>query len=170
MTNINLAPKNVSEEQHSSLRDWGIFLLVVFLLALIYFGLAYYNRWANQKLSSLEQEYQKNYESLLSKGESVFDFQNRLEVAKKVAAEKNYALESLGELEKAILPEIYVETFVLDKEKGTLNLTLVTTNYRLIANQVASLKQSGYFTEVFLSQSKNREGGKIEATLDLKLK
>lgn len=170
MVNINLTTKQEDAGAGSAVREWGVFIAVVILTALIYAGVFSYNRWLNQDLAVKNDEYKTKYDSLMEKGKSVFDFQNRLEVAKPLVVEKNYALESLGQIEKAIVPEVYVESFDFDSEKGQISLTCVTQNYRLMANQIASLKKMDYFSEIAIDNTVTRDDGMIEFTLGLTIK
>lgn len=170
MVNINLTTKQEDAEAGSLGREWGLFILAVVLAAIIYAGVFSYNRWLNQDLAVKNEEYKTKYNSLMEKGKSVFDFQNRLEAAKPLVVEKNYALESLGQIEKSIVPEVYVESFDFNSEKGQISLTCVTQNYRLMANQMASLKKMNYFSEVAIDNTVTRDDGKIEFTLGLTIK
>jgi type II secretory pathway component PulL len=170
MININLTTKEENIETSSLGKEWGVFLVAIIAAALIYLGVFGYNRWLNQDLGEKNKEYETKHNSLLEKGKSVFDFQNRLETAKPLVAKKNYALESLGQIEKAIIPEVYVESFNFDSEKGQIDLTCVAQRYRLVANQIASLKKIDYFSEVATDKTSTRDNGKIEFLLKLKIK
>ncbi|MBU2028286.1 hypothetical protein KJ761_00125 [Patescibacteria group bacterium] len=170
MASINLTTKEENTEAGSLIREWGVFLLVAIGLALIYAGVFSYDRWLSQDLEGKNNEYETKYNAFLEKGKSVFDFQNRLEVAEPLVEKKNYALEILGQVEKAIIPEVYAESFSFDNGKGQINLTCVARHYGLVANQIASLKKMNYFSEVTMDETSTRDDGKIEFSLALTIK
>lgn len=170
MTNINLTTREENSEAGSELREWGVFLLVIVVAGLIYLGFFGYNYWLKQDLLEKNKEYETKYSTLLEKEKSVFDFQNRLEIAKSLVAEKNYALEALGKIESAIIPEVYLESFNFVAEKGQINLNFVVKNYHLVANQIASLKKLDYFSEIEVNETKNRDDGEIDLPLILNIK
>jgi hypothetical protein len=85
-------------------------------------------------------------------------------------AEKNYALEALGKIGSAIIPEVYLESFNFVAEKGQINLNFVVKNYHLVANQIASLKKLDYFSEIEVNETKNRDDGEIDLPLILNIK
>lgn len=170
MANINLTTKEENIAAGSLGREWGVFLLVVVALVLVYAGIFSYNRWLVQDVERKNSEYETKYNALLEKGKSVFDFQNRLEIAKPLIEEKNYALESLGQIEKAIIPDVYAEALIFDQEKGQINLTCVAQHYGLVANQIASLKKMSYFSEIAVNKTNTRDDGKIEFILELTIK
>lgn len=170
MANINLSTKKEDAEISSSLREWGGFLIVVIFLALVYAGIFSYNRWLSRDLEEKDNEYSNKYNAFLENGKSVFDFQNRLEAAEPLLEKENYALKVLSQIEKAIIPEVYVESFSFDKEKSRANLICVARHYGLVANQIASLKKMDYFSEVTANNTSTRDDGKIQFLLELTIK
>lgn len=170
MTSINLVTREKEKPSGSLAREWTACIIVIILLLLIYIGLAAYNRFLIEKTDSLNGEYESQYNSLMESGKNVFDFQNRLEIAGPLVLEKNYALASLDQIEKMIIPGVYAEAFTWDAEKGKINLECVTGEYRLVANQLASLKKSNHFSEVIINETKNREDGKINFLVELVIK
>ncbi len=134
MTDINLIAKEEDVKTSSLGKTWGGFILVILSLGIIYAGVFSYNRWLIQDLEKKNTEYETNYNALLEKGKSVFDFQNRLEIVKPLVEEKNYTLEGLKQIEKAIIPEVYVESFNFDSQKGQIDLACIAGHYGLVAN------------------------------------
>jgi Tfp pilus assembly protein PilN len=63
-----------------------------------------------------------------------------------------------------------LESFDFSAGKGQINLNFVAKQYRLVANQIASLKKLDYFSEVELSETKTRDDGKIDFPLKLTIK
>lgn len=171
MTNLNLAINNEGEKPTSSLaREWTACIVVIVLLLLTYAGLAFYNRSLTKNIADLNEEYGSQYNSLMESGKNVFDFQNRLEVAKPLVLEKNHALESLNQIGKMIIPGVYAESFTWDAKEKKISLECVSGEYRLVANQLASLKKSDYFSKVAVNDTKTREDGKISFLVELVIK
>jgi len=170
MDDINLVTKEEEKSAGSSAREWIACIVIIILSLLVYVGAVAYDRFLIKDVGRLNREYESQYNSLLESGKNVFDFQNRLETAKPLVLEKNYALGSLDQIEKMIIPGIYVESFTWSSEKGIVNLECVSSEYRLVANQLASFKKSDYFSEVIINETKSREDGKISFFLKLAIK
>jgi Tfp pilus assembly protein PilN len=170
MTSINLVTRDAEKPSSSLAREWLVCGVVIILLVLLYAGLLAYNQFLTQKAVGSVEEYGSQYSRLLESGKNVFDFQNRLEIARPLVSQENYAIESLSQIEKMIIPGVYVESFSWDSEKGKIELECVTGEYRLVANQLASLKKSDYFSEVVVNETKSREDGKISFFLELVIK
>lgn len=170
MTNINLTSKEENVELESKGKDWGVFSWVILAIALIYVGIFGYNYWLNQSLEEKNKEYEARLNAFFEKGKSVFDFRNRLKIAKSLMVKKNDTLEILKQIEGTIIPEVYLESFDFKAEKGQVDLNFVTNQYRLVANQIASLKKSDYFSEIEISKTTTRIDGKIEFPLKLTIK
>lgn len=170
MTNINLTSIEENVELESTGKEWGGFLLAIIAVVIIYLGVFGYSYWLRQDLDKKNQEYNVNFNTLSEKGKSVFDFRNRLEAAKPLVAENNDALEVLGQIEKAVIPEVYLEEFDFKAAKGQIDLNFITSRYGLVANQIASLKKLDYFSEIEISKTTIREDGKISFPLKLTIK
>ena len=170
MTGINLVTREEKKPPGSAAREWISCIVAIILLLLIYIGLIAYNRFLIKNADNLTNEYESQYSYLLENGKNVFDFQNRLEAAKPLVKKKNYALEGLVQIGKAIIPEVYAESFNFDAEKGQIDLTCVARHYGLVANQVSSLKKMDYFSEVAINETNTRDDGQIEFILKLTIK
>jgi len=170
MTNINLTTREENIEADSMVKEWSVFLLVIVIVGIIYLGFSSYSRWLSRNLEEKNTAYKTKYNALLEKGKSVFDFQNRLNVAKTLVVKKNYVLEIMGQIEKAIIPEVYLESFDFLAEEGQINLTFVAKQYRLVANQIASLRKLDYFSDIEVSETRTLDDGKVSFPLKLKIK
>jgi hypothetical protein len=169
MTNINLASKETEKAPSSLEREWTICVVVIIFLLLTYIGLIAYNSFLAKKTDALNREYESRNSALMESGKNVFDFQNRLTAAGPLVLGKNYALESLDQIGKIIIPGVYVESFTWDSDEGKFSLECIAVDYRLVANQVASFKKSDYFSEVVVNKTSNREDGKIKFFIELSL-
>ena len=170
MTNINLAIREEEKPSGSLAKEWTACIVVIVLLLLTYAGLVAYNRFLTKNTTNLAGEYGSLYNSLMESGKNVFDFQNRLGIAKPLVLEKNYVLESLDEIGKTIIPGVYAESFIWDSQKGKISLECISSEYRLVANQLASFKKSDYFSEVVVNGTSSREDGKINFLVELTIK
>src|SRR5665647_1862001 len=122
MTSINLVSKAEEKPSSSLAKEWTACAVAIVLLFLIYFGLIAYNRFLVKNEDNLTSDYNSQYNYLMENGKNVFDFQNRLKVASPLVLEKNYAIESLDQIEKMIIPGVYAESFEWDAEKANVNL------------------------------------------------
>lgn len=170
MSGVNLVTREEEKPSKSIAREWLSCLFVVIILLVIYFSSVAYNRSLVNSIENQNKEYASQYDYLMENGKNVFDFQNRLEAAKPLVEGKSYALESLKQIEKAIVPEVYAESFNFDAEKGQVGLTCVAQHYGLVAEQIASLKKMDYFSEVVVNETNTREDGKISFLLELTIK
>jgi hypothetical protein len=174
MVNINLTagpPHEEIEEKTNSQKELLVLLAIVLILFLAYGGLYYYNKGLkNESLRASEERETKTSAFLASEEtKNFFDFQNRLNIANGLFVKKNKNLGILDELEKIIIPGIYISTYDYDDEAKTLKLELVCDEYNNVAKQVLSLKKSNYFSEIILSESRIDEKGDIRMPIELRL-
>lgn len=174
MVNINLTagpPHEEIEEKTNSQKELLALLVIVLILFLAYGGLYYYNDNLKKESLKASEERETKINTFLDSAETknFFDFQNRLNIANELFVKKDKTQEILGELEKIIIPGIYINSYDYDSEKKTLKLELVCDGYNNVAKQVLSLKKSSYFSEITLSKSNINGNGEIEMPVELKL-
>lgn len=178
MANINLY-QSIQQEQSVSqkkgLMDKG-FLLVILLLVVssaIWGGLKAYNIYLNKKISNLDNEIaQETGRIEAAKINRVADFQERLDTIKTSIAAKENPSEFLSNLEKATIQGVTLDScefnYANKDKKDVMTLTAFTDSYTLLAEQVLSLKNSGYFKEVELGQISRGQDGKIKFIIEAK--
>jgi Tfp pilus assembly protein PilN len=172
MVNINLTTREtqVRDEMPYKSGIWAVVAAFI-LLIIVYGGIYFYKASLIQKTAAATTEYASEKQKLMSESnKEVMDFQNRLLIAKGLLAEKNTAGESLGELEKRVVAGAYLTSCELNRQKKSLSLKGLADNFGVVAKQVLNLKQSDYFSEVTVGDSALSGGGKVEFSIDLKIK
>lgn len=175
MANINLyqsiqEEKNISQKK--GLMDRGL-LVVIFILVLtfaIWGGLKFYNLFLNKKLVSLNDEITAESGKVeADKMDRVADFQERMDLIKRNIPQKEDPAEFLGNLEKAVISGVVLDSceFKYDESIGnTLTLTAVTDSFKSLAEQILSLKKITYFKSVAMGSVMRDQDGKIRFVID----
>jgi hypothetical protein len=173
MININLKTDGNSNKEKV---DWGKALpLAAALLVVIgaaYLVVTFYTKKYEDGTKAAQNDYDQKLDNL-KKGNAkdVFDFQNRLSESKKMLDGNLNPNNTLGEIEKVIIPSAYLTAYQFDAEKNSLDLTYSVSNYNDVAKQIASFKKTDYFSEVSLGDMKlSGQDGKISVSVNLKIK
>jgi Tfp pilus assembly protein PilN len=171
MTNINLY-QSIQEEKNTSqkrgLMDRGlsvVILILVFTFA-VWGGLKLYNLFLNKKLVNLNDQIAvESGKEEAGKMNRVADFQERMDIIKQNLPQKKDPAEFLGNLEKAAISGVIVDSCEFkygDKDKGdTLALTAITDSFKSLAEQILSLKKVAYFKNVEMGNVTRDPDGKI---------
>jgi Tfp pilus assembly protein PilN len=176
MANINLY-QPIEEEKATSqkkgLMDKGI-SVVIFILILtfsIWGGLKLYNLFLNKKLVNLnDQIITESGKMEAGKMNRLADFQERMDVIKQNIPQKKDPAEFLGNLEKAIVAGVILDSceFKYDeKDKGdNLVLTAFADSFKSLAEQIASLKKITYFKNVEMGAVSREDDDKIKFVIN----
>lgn len=173
MIDLNL---KTQEEIDKGKIKWGktlpFALLVLILIILIYMGLSIYTIKINEKTNLTRDIYNQKLEDIKSgNAKNVFDFQNRLNESKKIVEGNINPSDSLKEIEKVMIPGVYLFSFQFDAENRKISLESVAFNYNDVSKQILSFKKSAYFSDVSAGETNvSPEGGKINFKVDLKIK
>lgn len=172
MANINLVNEEATKKINLPFKGGLLAIGGAFLtLAGIYVGMLLYGKSLQSEVDSAKQNYaSKKAQFDEINAADLVDFKNRIDYAKGLLTTEDLAVESLGDLSKRIIPNVFVESYDLDAGANTVKLTCVADSFRAVALQVLSLKKSEYFSGVFLGDNRLNENGKAKFTVSLKLK
>jgi hypothetical protein len=177
MTDINLATSNTniqpkSFDKNLSVNIGTVIAIILFLLAIAAYGFLYfYNKNLKSKITIAEEGYTNEIKKLTSDSNlNVFDFQNRIGLAKKTITDSNTSLGVLGKVEQDILPDVYLNSFSYDNTNKALDFSCVINGFNTYAKQIASFKNDDYFSEVNSGGATLNKDGKWETTIKLKIK
>jgi len=156
MPNINLVTEEYSRKKNGSLGTGLIFAIVVLVLLVATYGaLIFLNRNLTSKIKITQDEYKSEYDNFLAgKGNEIFDFKNRSDVARKMLAEDQSMAGILVQIEASILPSVHLEALKYDKTGRKVTLSCIGDNFETLAKQVLSFKQNNYFSAVIPGQGK----------------
>ncbi|MFA4817972.1 MAG: PilN domain-containing protein [Parcubacteria group bacterium] len=168
MTNINLATSSLPQKQGPPYKK-GIISIAVILIILAggYLWLTRENNKTAAAIGEANNNYQAEYQKLTTSNREIVDFQNRVLLVKDLLAEKNAALDSFPELEKNVLPGAYLTSY--DFKGNNLSLNITTDNFNVLARQVASFKNSGFFSAVSVGKSSLDDKNKVVSDIVLKI-
>jgi Tfp pilus assembly protein PilN len=172
MPNINLTTESVAKEKGFSAGMGMISLLVAVLIFAGVYGYLYYTKSSLAKVITLTQtEYNSEYAKFLSEsGSEVIDFKNRSDIAKKLIKEDKSMSEVLTNIEKSILPAVYLDSFSYNETNKTITLECIGDSFETVSKQIASLKGNEYFSAVVFGESSLndavKDSNKVRFALD----
>ncbi len=166
MVNINLTTADAASNKKVDLtKDIPLLIVVLILAVIVYAGLMIYGRTLSDKIQGMNVELSSRTNQLENSSKDVMNFQNRLVSANGLLAQKDEAKATLGELEKDIIPGVYVESYQYSSQSG-LDLTCVADNFDDMAKQILSFKNSANYAATVGKSDMNN--GKIEFDINLK--
>lgn len=168
MTNINLATSSLPQKQGLPYKT-GIISIVTALVVLIggYFWLTMEKNKIASEIGTVNSGYMAEYQKLTTSNKEIVDFQNRITLAKGLLDKKNVAVTSFPELEKDILPGVYLTSYALDG--SNLTLAIVANDFDVLARQIASFKKSGYFSAVSVGKATLDSNNKVVSEIILSI-
>lgn len=174
MPNINLATEDISRKNSSPMGKGLFFSIILLVLVIVlYGGLLITNKILSSKISEAENEYNIEYDKFLSgDGNEIIDFESRSQEAEKIITEGKSAADILSQVEKTMIPSVYVNSFKYDKNKNTISLICVADSFQTMSKQILSFKQDKYFSVVIPKQGSldPKENNKIIFNIDLQVK
>jgi len=172
MTNIDLyqsiqEEKNTAQKKGLMERGLAIVIFVLVFSFAVWGGLKFYNSFLNKKLVGINSQITTESVKVdASKMDKVADFQERMDIIKQNIPQKKDPVEFLGNMEKAIIPGIIIDSCEFkygDKDKGdTLTFTAITDSFKSLAEQILSLKKVAYFKNVEMGSVTREQDGKIK--------
>jgi hypothetical protein len=174
MANINLSTEEAQEKVDLNVGGSGLAILIIALLLILaaYGAELLYGQKLARDTEAIREEMDAKYKNI-SKGNpiTVVDFQNRLNSAKTAVNEGRDIRENLLEIEKSIIPGVYLESYDFEKEGGVLVLDCIGDNYNLVAKQILNFKKSTYFAGASGGETSfEAESGKVGFKVNLTLK
>ena len=169
MTNINLFE---SAQGKNSLRRDGTGIgkeltlpIVVLAIVLVIFGLSkLYLMYLNNGISKVEEEKQTEAAAISGKNvDRVADFDGRMTTALTESSSGGNYGEYLTELENLMVAGARVDSLTYSKEG--VELVMVADNFKTVARQAMSFKNSKYFKDLKMGKTSRDESGNIEFDL-----
>ena len=174
MPNINLATEDITKKNPNAMGTGLIVSIVILILVFVLYGaLLITNRVLSSKIEGVKGEYDIEYNKFLAgNGNEIIDFKNRSDAAEKIIAENKSMADVLSQVEKSMLPAVYLTSFKYDKSKQTISLNCIGDSFQTVAKQILSFKQNNYFSGVIPGRSSisGKENNKISFSIDLIIK
>jgi type IV pilus assembly protein PilN len=166
---INLLPVKTSRRQEAVrneliLAGVGVVVLLLFLAVAQVAVTARVNtiRQENVKLGEEIRRTQEIVKEVERQEKLQADLQKKLEVIKRLKANKSGPVHMMEELAKACPEKLQLEG--LDEKKGRIELTGTAVSNEIISQFLSNLEQSDYFEEVYLNaiDQVEKEGVKLK--------
>lgn len=173
MVNINLTTSGSQLERKGFPYKKGLIVMILVLLLLggAHLGIILLKNYTIAQTSIVNDQYKSEYDKLISESnKSVVDFQSRMAAAKKLVNQDNTALDALLQVEKSILPGVYISSYEYDDNKKILTLENFADDFNLVAKQILSFKQLDYFLQVAPEKTGIDTNGKVKFQIELKVK
>jgi len=173
MVNINLSTGgNESSGGGIPYKKSLITIIVILVItAGVYAGLLLYTQRVVQADADANAQYSIEYDKL-SQGNAkeVYDFQSRMDLASNLMAKGDSVVPSLQELEKVLVPGVYVSSYAYVGQDKTIKLACVGDKFETVAKQILSFKSSNLFSSVSAGETMMTTDGKINFTLNMGVK
>lgn len=175
MPNINLITEDVSNKKNFSVGTGLIsLLLAVLIFAGVYGYLIYTKGSLIKEIVNTKAEYDVEFAKFLSEsGSEVIDFKNRSDIARKLIKEDKSMSEILNNIEKSILPTVYLDNFSYNETEKMITLECIGDNFETVSKQIASLKGNEYFSAVVFGESRIndaiKDSNKVRFALSFKI-
>lgn len=148
----------------------GIFLYVfglIFLAFLIsYFVLDFYQKKSAEELSDVEKTLEKSpSEKNLEDG--IFSYQKKIEDIELLVNGHRFTANLFGNLEKNVLPKVWLSKFKSDLTAGTIDILGATDNFEILGQQVLIFEKQEFVKNVNLSKIFIGKDGKVNFDLRL---
>lgn len=126
--------------------------VVILLLALVlvaYGALFFFQKRVEAQIAS-EQEMlnSKTQEFKNGDAKNVLDFQNRISESGKLLDQYVDNLVLLDEIQRDVLPGVFLTDLSFNLEDGEVNLDCRASNYEQVSKQILSFKKSSFFSKV----------------------
>lgn len=172
MPDINLVPEEYQKKGISLgavfSKTGGIVLILLILSLLFYGGLLFYQKKLQTNLNSINQEI-TNLESKRDKTteEAILSADKKLNLAEDLFKSHLYWSDLFGNIEKAVVPDVYFSESKLDfaNEKVDIGLTGNAKTYTALAQQMVSFKEDPSVESIAVSKISLSESGGIEFDL-----
>lgn len=168
MSNINLlqSAQEVDKIQKNKVFGKSFFVPIVILIFvfLILGGVKFYSSYLKKEKTNLDTQVQAEYASLNGKTVNrVIDFQERIKKAtEEMSSKANYS-ECLKELENSTVSGSKIVS--LEYSPSSVEMKIAADNFKTVARQVMSFKQSNCFKDLSFGSTEREESGSILFTL-----
>ena len=172
MVNIDLKTTSNNETAVEKSTDTGLILVLILtvITLVIYGGVYLYEKSINESVLAKQAEIDQGSQKINSPdAKKVIDFQNRIKIAGDFVSEKNVPLEVFSEMEKLVVSGSYLDSIEYLKETKSIKTVFIIDNYSDVAKQVANLKGSQYFKDVYAGKSEINTAGKVSVEINMSI-
>jgi len=172
MVNIDLKTTSNNETAGEKSTDTGLVLVLILtvITLVIYGGLYLYEKSISDSVLAKQVEIDQGSQKINSPdAKKVIDFQNRIKIAGDFVSEKNVPLEVFSEMEKLVVSGSYLDSVEYLKETKSIKTVFIIDNYSDVAKQVANLKGSQYFKNVYAGKSEINMDGKVSVEINMSI-
>lgn len=169
MANIDLLQSAQGRKTFNQRGLWGmkaLFVpLIVLVVAVALFAAAkFYSSYLSGEKSKIDQENQMEMSNLIGKNvDRVVDFKERMDLALKESSAKEDYNSYLKELESLMINGARLDSLKYSS-KG-IDMILIADNFKTLARQNLSFRNSKYFKDLKMGQASRDENGNIKVTL-----
>jgi len=150
----------------------SFFISVLILIASfsILFGLKIFHNKVKNETASIKNQVNGELRSLgEEKISRVADFQKRIEEAENNLSYNKNPKEIMSKVESLMVPGVVLTSYDYDSSSKTLKLEAISDSFKIIAEQILSLKSSSYFKNVRVSKTIRDEDGRINFSVESQL-
>ena len=172
MTNINLLQSAQGKEDANNkkfkLEKALAIPLAILVAVFLIFGTAkYYSFYLSNKKANLDSE-AKSFSSLSGRNvDRIVDFQERADMAAKNALSKADYDIYLKDLESSVVSGAIINSLMYGS-KG-IEVTVNADNFKTVARQMLSFKNSNYFKDLVIEKTSRDKNGRIQFSLKGKI-
>ena len=173
MSNVNLATEKIPQSKLQGIgKGLIIAILGLFLVVCLYLILLFMDKRVSAQIEATHSQYKSEYAKFLASDASdVLDFKKRNDLAQKLIAQNKSTEDIFNQLEKYILPQVYLTSYNYDATKGEITLECEGDSFREVAKQAASFKEGDYFKKVSLGKSAmDINSNRVSFVINLKIK
>ena len=175
MVNINFHQKNQpgKSAQKKRIAAMGSFFISVLILIAsfsILFGLKIFHNKVKNETALIKDQVSGELRSLgEEKINRAADFQKRIEEAENNLSYSKNPKEIMSKVESLMVPGVVLTSYDYDSSNKTLELEAISDSFKIIAEQILSLKSSSYFKNVRVSKTARNEDGRINFSVESQL-
>ncbi len=175
MVNINFHRKDerAESEKKKKVAINSSFLISILILVVsfsILFGLKIWRSSTESEVNSIKDQINKELESLGEENiNRVADFQRRVGELEVSLSENKNPQEIMAKVESLMIPGVVLTAYNYNSEEKILKLEAVCDSFKIIAEQILSLKSSSYFEDVRVPSTSRDEEGRINFSVESKM-
>lgn len=170
MSNINLSQSSESPSLKVPRgfvdKSIGISIVLLILSFGAYLGLVFYVKTLDSELTSVNDSIEMEKKKIAGdQANRVIDFQDRLDVVEKAIRTSESPDDNLAKIEASMLPETYLNRYEYDREKRSIETTVVAQSFKNVAEQIVAFKS--LFSNVVVGDINRNEDQKLEVDMVL---
>ena len=172
MVNIDLKTTGSNDTAVERSTDTGLILVILLtvITLVIYGGVYLYEKSMKENILTKQLEIDEASQKINGpEAKKVIDFQNRLKVSSEFVSKNNVPLEVFSEMEKLVVGGSYIDKVEYLKETKSIKAVFIVDNYSNVAKQLANLKGSQFFKNVFAGKSEINAEEKVSVEINMSI-